>query len=85
LPLASRPKAQAFDGIGTTALMHAYALELGRLFAREHDLDLRPPKLLLRLLGIASSELTRDAAASPTSVESAEAAIDRENVTVTAL
>lgn len=85
LPLASRPKAKAFDGIETRTLMRAYALELGRLFAREHDLQLMPPKLLLRLLGIAPSEITRDTAASPTSVESAEAAIDRENVTVTAL
>ena len=85
LPLASRPKAQAFDRIGTRALMRAYALELGRLFAREHDLALTPPKLLLRLLGISPQELTRDAEASPTSVESAERAIDRENVVVTAM
>ena len=85
LPLASRPKAQAFDGISTRALMRAYALELGRLFAREHDLRLTPPKLLLYLLRITPSELTRDAEASPTSVEAAERAVDRENVTVTAL
>jgi hypothetical protein len=85
LPLASRPKAKAFDGIATRTLMRAYALELGRLFAREHDLQLMPPTLLLRLLGIAPSELIRDVEASPTSVESAERAIDRENVTVTAL
>jgi rubrerythrin len=85
LPLASRPKARAFDGIGTRDLMRGYALELGRLFAREHDLDLRPPRLLLRLLGISPAELTRGAAASPTSVESAERAIDRDNVVVTAL
>ncbi|HEY6080734.1 MAG TPA: ferritin-like domain-containing protein [Polyangiaceae bacterium] len=85
LPLASRPKAQAFDGIATRDLMRAYALELGRLFAREHDLDLAPPRLLLRLLGIRPEELTRGAELSPTSVESAERAIDRENVVVTAL
>jgi hypothetical protein len=85
LPLASRPKARAFDRIPTTTLMRAYALELGRLFAREHDLKLTPPALLLRLLGISPAELQRGAAQSPTSVEAAEAAVDRENVVVTAL
>jgi hypothetical protein len=85
LPLASRPKAQAFDGIPTRDLMRAYALELGRLFAREHDLALKPPALLLRLLRISARELTHDLEASPTSVESAERAIDREQVQVTAL
>jgi hypothetical protein len=85
LPLASRPKARAFDGIATRDLMRAYALELGRLFAREHDLAFEPPKLLLRLLGISSRDITHELAASPTSVESAERAIDRDQVTVTAL
>jgi hypothetical protein len=85
LPLASRPKAQAFDGIETRALMRAYALELGRLFSREHDLALRPPRLLLRVLGISPKELAHGDATSPTSVEAAERAVDRENVSVTAL
>lgn len=85
LPLASRPKAQAFDHIETRALMRAYALELGRLFAREHDLQLAPPRLFLRLLGIHPDELTRGAETSPTSVEAAARAVDREQVTVTAL
>jgi hypothetical protein len=85
LPLASRPKAGAFDRIETRTLMRAYALELGRLFAREHDLELAPPKLLLRLLGIAPAELSHGAGPSPTSVEAAEHAVDRENVVVTAL
>jgi hypothetical protein len=85
LPLASRPKAKAFDGIDTRALMRAYALELGRLFAREHDFELTPPRLLLRLLGITPAELMRGAATSPTSVEAAELAVERENVIVTAL
>ena len=82
LALASRPKAQAFDHIATRELMRAYALELGRLFAREHDLDLAPPELMLRLLGISRTELLSGHAASPTSVEAAEQAIDRENVVV---
>jgi hypothetical protein len=85
LPLASRPKAQEFDRIATGALMRAYALELGRLFAREHDLGFAPPRLLLWLLGITSRELSRGAATSPTSVEAAELAVERENVIVTAL
>ena len=85
LPLASRPKAKEFDGIDTLALMRAYALELGRLFAREHDFELTPPRLLLRLLGISPAELLRGAATSPTSVEAAEQAIERENVIVSAL
>jgi hypothetical protein len=85
LPLASRPKAKAFDRIETRALMRAYALELGRLFAREHDLQLAPPRLLLRLHGIHPDELTRGAETSPTSVEAAALAVDRDRVTVTAL
>jgi hypothetical protein len=85
LPLASRPKARAFDGIPTRSLMRAYALELGRLFAREHDLELAPPALLLRLLGVAAADLGSDQALSPTSVEAAERAIDREDVVVSAL
>ena len=62
--------------------MRAYALELGRLFAREHDLDLAPPRLLLRLLGISPTELRPGRGPSPTSVEAAERAIDRDNVIV---
>lgn len=85
LPLASRPKARAFDRIATRDLMRAYALELGRLFSREHDLDLAPPRLFLWLLGISPRELERGAALSPTSVEAAERSVDRENVAVTAL
>jgi Ferritin-like domain len=85
LPLASRPKARAFDQIPTRALMRAYALELGRLFAREHDLQLAPPRLLLRLFGVRPDELIRSGELSPTSVEAAVLAVDREQVTVTAL
>jgi hypothetical protein len=85
LPLASRPKARAFDRISTRELMRAYALELGRLFAREHDLSLAPPGIVLRLLGIGPEELTRGAELSPTSVEAAEHAVERERVVVTAL
>jgi Ferritin-like domain len=85
LPLASRPKAQAFDRIDTRTLMRAYALELGRLFVREHDLELTPPRWLLRLLGVSPRELEPGGSLSTTSVEAAEAAAERENVVVTAL
>ena len=59
LPLASRPKAKPFDGIGVLTLSRAYARELGELFARERDLDFEPPRLLLRLLGIRLKDLGR--------------------------
>lgn len=85
LPLASRPKARAFDRIELSTLMRAYALELGRLFAREHDLNLAPPAPLLWLLGIRARDLRPGAEPSPTSVEAAERAVDREQVVVTEL
>ncbi len=85
LPLASRPKARAFDGIGTRELMRAYGEYLGRLFAGEPELGLRPPRLLLRLLGVSPRDLERSDELSVASVEVAEAAADRGAVTVTAL
>ncbi len=84
LPLASRPKAGAFDRIGTLALARGYAEQLGQLFAREHDLDFKPPRLLLRLLGLGERELS-PAGEAVTSVEAAERAANRTNVVVTAL
>ena len=85
LPLASRPKAKAFDRIDALTLARAYASELGRLFAREPDLELPPPSLLLALLRVDREALTREDALSVTSVEAAERAADRESVVVTAL
>lgn len=85
LPLASRPKARAFDGIGTLELMRAYARELGRLFARERDLALAPPRFVLWTLGVSRHALERSTEPSLTSVEAAEQAADRERVVVTAL
>jgi hypothetical protein len=85
LPLASRPKAQAFDGIGTLALSRAYARELGRLFADEPDLGLGPPRWLLALLGLGAAELARGEGPSAISAEAAERAIDRDQVVVDAL
>jgi hypothetical protein len=82
LPLASRPKARAFDGISTRELAYAYALELGRLFAREPDLGLVPPGLVLRAIGLGRDELARGDDISVASVEAAERAADRERVVV---
>ena len=85
LPLASRPKARAFDGIGTRQLARAYAEYLGRLFENEPDLGLRPPRLLLRLLGLTPQELRRTDELSVASAEAAERAADRSATVVTAL
>lgn len=85
LPLASRPKAQAFDGIPLLTLARAYAEQLGGLFAREKDLDFAPPAWLLALFGLRSSDLAKSEACAATSVEAAERAADRDGVTVTAL
>ncbi len=81
LPLASRPKARAFDGLSTLTLSRAYARELAKLFASEPELDFRAPRLLLSLLGIRESELV-EAGPSAISVEAAERAIDRDRVVV---
>ncbi|MCB9606713.1 MAG: ferritin-like domain-containing protein [Polyangiaceae bacterium] len=51
LPLASRPKAQAFDTIGRLELMRAYATHLAELSDELQDLGLSRPALLLKLLG----------------------------------
>jgi hypothetical protein len=85
LPLASRPKAQAFDGITTRELMRAYAEYLGRLFASEPELGLEPPRLLLWLVGVSRRDLQRTDELSVASIEVAERAADRTAVAVTAL
>ncbi len=85
LPLASRPKAKAFDNISTLELMRAYGEYLGRLFANEPELGLEPPRLLLRLVGVENRELTKNDELTVTSIEAAELAADRGAVSVTAL
>ncbi|HEY3233256.1 MAG TPA: ferritin-like domain-containing protein [Polyangiaceae bacterium] len=85
LPLASRPKAKAFDKISTWQLARAYAEHLGKLFAREPDLGLTPPALILGLFGLSQRDLARDADAAVASVEAAERAANRQNVQVRAL
>jgi hypothetical protein len=85
LPLASRPKARAFDSIPTAELSRAYARELARLFAREPDLELMPPWTLLGLLGISRAEVFAGDGVSAASIEAAERSADRARVNVTAL
>ena len=62
LPLASRPKAFAFDRIPTLTLVRAYARELARLFEDAPDVGLAPPRLVLRLLGVARAPRSKAAA-----------------------
>lgn len=83
LPLASRPKARAFDRIPTLELSRAYARELHRVFAREPTLPFVPPAWLLHLLRVETERATGSVAV--TSPEAADRAADREAVHVTAL
>lgn len=85
LPLASRPKAKAFDDISTAELVRAYGEYLGRLFENEPELGLSPPKALLFLLGVGPQKLRRDDELSVTSIEAAERAAERSAVTVSAI
>ena len=82
---ASRRRAFAFDNIPFRTLARAYAEHLGRLFLHEPDLRFVPPSPLLWLMGLSKDELRRSEHPSVVSIEAAEAAVDRENVAVTAL
>jgi hypothetical protein len=84
LPLASRPKAQAFDGIVTADLARAYARMLAALFSGRPELGLHPPRLLLWALGLRGRDTSAEDLLSA-SVEAAERAADRERVVVTEL
>lgn len=81
---ASRRVAADFDHISFRELSTAYVENLGRLFAQSPDLDLHPPRPLMRLFGLGDETLARDGAL-PISAEAAEAAADRSKVRVTAL
>jgi hypothetical protein len=85
LPLASRPKARAFDRIGTLELARAYAEQLALLFSAEPELGLAPPRWLLTLLGARRLEQLSANTPPPSSIEAAERAVERASVTVTAL
>lgn len=85
LPVFSRPKAKAFDGISVGDLARGYAEQLGSLFLNEPSLGLNPPRWLLRSLSIDPEELIRAEALGVASIEAAEQAAMRESVQVTAL
>jgi hypothetical protein len=84
LPLASRPKAYAFDKIGRLELMRGYAKMLSGLFSHRPELGLRPPPVLSWMLGLRTSDVVHDELIS-ISVEAAERSADREDVVVTAI
>ncbi|MCA9626474.1 MAG: ferritin-like domain-containing protein [Myxococcales bacterium] len=77
LPLASRPKAGAFDGIGRLELMRAYATHLAELSDELQDLGLKRPRWLLAALGAAPRPVTRVA-----DIDAAERFADRSRVRV---
>jgi hypothetical protein len=81
LPLASRPKAQAFDGVSARDLQRGYARALAALFLDRPELGLEPPWWLLRLLGVRRSEVRAEGV---TSSSAAERAAERDE-TVEAL
>ncbi len=81
--IASRRRAQRFDGIPTRVLAGAYAEQLARLFLEESDLAIEPSPLLLRAFGLDRDALLR--APSSVDLSAAERAVDRENVVVAPL
>jgi hypothetical protein len=82
---ASRRVAAAFDHITFAELSRAYVENLGRLFLHERDLRLAPLPPLLWAFGTSASRLVREGQVDAISVAAAESAVERANVTVTAL
>jgi hypothetical protein len=81
LPLASRPKAKAFDQIGALQLMRGYARMLDAVFSQTPELGLSSPRLVLWALGVRGADLgSNDVLA--TNAEAAEAASVRSAVQV---
>ena len=86
LPIASRPKAGAFDGLGTKQLAQAYAENLSLLFLEEPELGLPPPRFVLWLVGLSFNELKERAKTTETaSAAAADRSQDRYQVAVQAL
>jgi hypothetical protein len=83
--IASRRRAKKFDQIPLQVLARAYAEQLAGLFLNEEDLQLRPPRWFLRLVGIRACDLDGITERVAIDVAAAEAASDRESVVVTAL
>ncbi|MDP9036057.1 MAG: ferritin-like domain-containing protein, partial [Myxococcota bacterium] len=71
--IASRRRAERFDGIPQKVLARAYSEELARLFLEESDLNLAPSWLLLRVFGLDRGALLR--VPSPVSLAAAERAV----------
>lgn len=85
LPLASRRRAGAFDGLGVRELSRAYALALARLFLANRDLALGPPRFCFRFIGLRDVELTMQDPLLATAGDAAERAERRDDVVVRAL
>lgn len=85
LPLASRPRAQAFDQLTTRELSRGYTEMLARLFLSEPSLGLSPPRWILALHGLSPQSLMRLEGPGAASIEAAERAADRQQTEVTAL
>ncbi len=84
LPLASRPKARAFDQLGRLELMRGYARMMAGLFQKRPELGLNAPRWLLGLLGLRPEDAVADELLS-VSADAADRASDRDQVVVTAL
>jgi hypothetical protein len=85
LPWASRPKAQAFDGVEAIDLARAYAEQLAILFLSEPELGLSPPLWLLKRFKLDPAKLAKTEGPGVASALAAEQAADREQVRVAAL
>lgn len=83
--IASRRRAYAFDRIPLKVLSRAYAEQLAGLFLHEKDLQLLPPRWLLRMLGMTRDDIERIAREAAISLAAAEASADRTKVQVSAL
>ena len=81
--IPSRRRAFRFDRIPRPVLARAYAEQLSRLFLEEADLGLAPSPLFVRACGLETGTLL--ATPSAVSIEAAERAVDREQVTIAAL
>jgi len=80
--IASRRRAKRFDNIPLKTLSRAYAEHLGRLFLNAPDLDMKPSRALLAVVGLRRADLEGDDTITP---EAAERAADRSRVIVDAL
>jgi hypothetical protein len=80
---ASRRRAKTFDNIPFKTLARAYTEQLGRLFVHADDLGFEPSPVLLFAFGLRRRDL--EGHDDVISVEAAERAADRQNVTVEAL